>query len=108
MSSGPHHGSSTLALARTPRDADDAEIIDLVQLPRGTRPTPIACLEYEEVARCRQMDCDYYQSCLNFAARVRWRSFHCRQCPLHPDRTARAQGAGADGAELDAAIIQLR
>lgn len=108
MSSGPHHGNSTLALSRAQKDADDAEIIDLVQLPRGTRPTPIACLEYEEVARCRQMDCAYYQSCLNFAARVRWRSFHCRQCPLHPERLAKAQAAEGTEGELDAAIIRLR
>jgi hypothetical protein len=82
VSDGAH--SSTLALAREP--VEDAEIIDLVRLPTGTRPTPVAYLDYEEISRCRVMDCEHYTTCLAFAAEVRWRSFHCRQCPHHPDR----------------------
>jgi hypothetical protein len=60
-----------------------AEVIDLVHLPSGTRPTPIAYLDYDDVDRCREMDCVYYNQCLSFTARVRWQSFHCRQCPQY-------------------------
>jgi hypothetical protein len=60
-----------------------AEVIDLVHLPSGTRPTPIAYLDYDDVDRCREMDCVYYNQCLSFTARVRWSSFHCRQCPQY-------------------------
>lgn len=75
------------AFARRPRTPrDDADVIDLVHLPTGTRPTPVAYLDYEEIARCRVMECEHYQTCLAFAAEVRWRSFHCRQCPKNPDR----------------------
>lgn len=90
--------------------ADGAEVIDLVHLPRGTRPTPIAYLEYDEVGQCRSMDCDFYAQCLAFAARVRWKSFHCRQCPQHPERAAKAVGLGAAVVEQahGAAVIKLR
>lgn len=59
-----------------------AEVIPLVQLPSRARPTPIASLDLEEVTRCRALDCTEYNRCLEFVARVRWKSFHCRQCPL--------------------------
>jgi hypothetical protein len=108
VSSGPHHGGSTLALSRIREDAEDAEVIDLVQLPRGTRPTPIAYLDIEEVDRCRVIDCGHYQSCLNFAARVQWRSFHCRQCPHHPEREAADTARSVDGHGPEAAIIRFR
>ncbi|MGF1511724.1 MAG: hypothetical protein ACFB9M_19690 [Myxococcota bacterium] len=85
MNEGPQR--ATLALARE-RSDQDAEVIDLVRLPPGTRPTPVAYLDYEEVSKCRVMECQHYQTCLTFAAEVRWRSFHCRQCPHHPDRNS--------------------
>jgi hypothetical protein len=102
-------GGSTLAVARSKTDArrQDADIIDLVQLPRGTRPTPIAYLDYDEVQTRRQMDCDYYQSCLSFAARVRWKSFHCRQCPQHPERADELPPEVEESA-VEAAIIEFR
>lgn len=88
VTTSSNRGSSTLAVTRTSERATErsAEVIDLVQLPAGTRPTPIAYLDYDEVSTRREMDCEYYQACLSFAARVRWKSFHCRQCPKHPDR----------------------
>lgn len=104
-----HEGSSTVAVARARREGPGssyAEVIDLVHLPRGTRPTPIAFLEYEEVNRCRVMDCMFYQQCLNFAARVQWRSFHCRQCPHHPDRVAGARIPCSDDPR-PASVIRL-
>ncbi len=107
---GPsNRGGSTLAVTRGKVDArqQDADIIDLVQLPRGTRPTPIAYLDYDEVQTRRQMDCDYYHSCLSFAARVRWKSFHCRQCPQHPDRADEHPGEVEESA-VEAAIIEFR
>lgn len=102
---------STLAVSRSKgetREDGHAEVIDLVQLPSGTRPTPIAYLDYEDVERCRFMDCEHYQNCLAFAAEVRWRSFHCRQCPKNPERVS-AKGADldADDGERHAAIIKL-
>lgn len=110
-SEGPNSGP-TLALARQRherRDEDSAEIIDLVRLPRGTRPTPIASVGFEEVERLRVLDCDHYQSCLAFVAQVRWRSFHCRQCPKSPERQQQAAPASeAPAAPAHAAkIIEL-
>ena len=106
---GPsNRGESTLAVTRGKADRHlDADIIDLVQLPRGTRPTPIAYLDYDEVQSRRQMDCDYYHSCLSFAARVRWKSFHCRQCPQHPDRADHVVET-VDEPSVEAAIIEFR
>lgn len=91
MSTTTQSGRALLPVRRKNDNVEGAEVIDLVQLPRGTRPTPVAYLDYDEVERCREMECDHYQSCLEFAARVRWKSFHCRQCPqnvhrLHADR----------------------
>ena len=93
-------GRALLPVRRPNDDGGGAEIIDLVRLPRGTRPTPVAYLDYDEVERCREMECGYYQSCLEFAARVRWKSFHCRQCPqnahrLHADHEPALSGEGA-------------
>ncbi len=80
------HPSNSVFALRREGDDDQAEVIDLVQLPRGTRPTPIAYLEVEEVDRCRVLSCAHYAACLQFAAQVSWKSFHCRQCPQHPER----------------------
>lgn len=91
------------AFARRPRNPrEDADVIDLVHLPSGTRPTPVAYLDYEEIARCRVMECAHYQTCLAFAAEVRWRSFHCRQCPKNPDRI------GARDTDSDASVVPIR
>lgn len=94
---------------RDPVPEDKAPVIDLVHLPPGTRPTPFALLDYEEVTRCRVLDCASYGECLSFAARLQWPSFHCRQCPKyalavkpeHGSTRARASGP-------DAAVIKLR
>ncbi len=89
------HNDQTLAVSRSPDGIrqDEAEVIDLVKLPLGTRPTPICSVEFDEVPSLRQMDCDHYQRCLGFAAQVRWRSFHCKQCPRHPHRVAKDPSA---------------
>lgn len=103
--------ASTLALARDRhqrRTSDSAEVIDLVHLPRGTRPTPIAYLDFEEVSRLREMDCEHYQGCLTFAAEVRWRSFHCRQCPENPVRRAlRGDDEDREPTPMPAEVIEL-
>lgn len=103
--------SRALALARQRnerRTPDHAEVIDLVHLPKGTRPTPIAYLDFEEVERLREMDCDNYQGCLAFAAEVRWRSFHCRQCPMNPARRAlRADDEAREPTPMPAEVIEL-
>lgn len=112
----------TLAVAVERREAnadeEGAEVIDLVHLPTGARPTPFASLEYEEVSRCRVLDCSTYNDCLEFAARLRWPSFHCRQCPKYVagteaeptaarrERPAHRRLSGASGP--DASIIKLR
>ncbi|MEM7677605.1 MAG: hypothetical protein AAF449_16535 [Myxococcota bacterium] len=105
------HNDQTLAVSRF-RDGtrrDEAEVIDLVQLPLGTRPTPICGVEFDEVDRLREMDCDFYQSCLGFAAQVRWRSFHCRQCPRHPGRVARnPAAASAEPRPMPYNVIPIR
>lgn len=104
--------TSTVALAR-PRDEypseDSADVIDLVHLPRGTRPTPIASVHFEEVERLRVLECEDYQGCLTFVSEVKWRSFHCRQCPKNPDRIG-AQSAQEEvrAAGQNASVIKLR
>jgi hypothetical protein len=88
-----------------------AEIIDLVHLPSGARPTPFAELDFEEVPRARVLDCDTYNECLELAARVRWAGFHCRQCPKACERTRLAAGGEPHGSSVereDAPIIRLR
>ncbi|MCA9553791.1 MAG: hypothetical protein KC933_27375 [Myxococcales bacterium] len=106
MSPTSNHGAKSFALSRDRQDDDEAEIIDLVHLPRGTRPTPIAYLDFEEVERLRVMSCGFYQDCLTFAAEVKWRSFHCKQCPENPARA----GLGREDPALpdsNAAVIKL-
>lgn len=108
MSSERQNGGSTLALSRQPHERpsrDSAEIIDLVRLPRGTRPTPIAYVDFEEVERLRVLDCEHYQSCLAFVAEVRWKSFHCRQCPKNPDRIGTTDEVDAETGETGGAKI---
>jgi hypothetical protein len=103
----------TLAVAVERREepaTDEAEVIDLVQLPPGTRPTPFASIEYEEVNRCRVLDCGAYATCLNFAARLQWPSFHCRQCPRYTfdSRELELARARERAGAPDARIIKLR
>lgn len=88
MSDAPPHSPRALAIPRPAHgdDAELAEVIDLVQLPLGARPTPLAYIEWEEVPRLRVLECDSYRRCLGFVSRVRWKSFHCRQCPRNPAR----------------------
>lgn len=94
-------------------DEEGADVIDLVHLPSGTRPTPFASLEYSEVSRCRVLDCTTYASCLAFAARLQWPSFHCRQCPRYAQVDGRAVFArervhvSSSGGQ-EAAVIKLR
>lgn len=102
----------TLAVAEKREETadDEAEIFDLVQLPSGTRPTPFASIEYDEVTRCRVLDCGTYNQCLNFAARLQWPSFHCRQCPKYafePSEIERLRARQFSSAP-DARIIKLR
>ena len=106
-------GISAVAVERRDRSPDDeAEVIDLVHLPPGTRPTPFASIEIEEVNRCRVLDCSTYSACLSFAARLLWPSFHCRQGPKYDFDNAvnrsyeRAVLRGGSGP--DAAVIKLR
>jgi hypothetical protein len=106
----------TLAVAekRVETAADEAEVFDLVQLPQGTRPTPFASIELEEVNRCRVLDCEAYNTCLSFAARLQWPSFHCRQCPQYQESGTRRVGPRYGSLELDgdeapdARVIKLR
>lgn len=79
-----------------------ADVIDLIPLPRSTRPIPIAYLDYDEIERCRQMACTEYAKCLAFAARVRWKSFHCRQCPHAKESTKENMGEAAVNAPGEA------
>lgn len=62
-------------------EPEGAEIIDLVQLPAGSRPFPRVELELDEVEIARALHCESYNACLSFAATVKWRGFHCRRCP---------------------------
>jgi hypothetical protein len=88
---------------------DASEVIDLVHLPPGTRPTPFASIDYEEVYRCRVLDCGTYNACLAFAARLQWPSFHCRQCPKYAFIDGVACELDGDEAQgPDAAVIKLR
>jgi hypothetical protein len=92
-------------------DDDRAEVIDLVHLPPGTRPTPFASVEYDEVLRCRVLDCGTYAECLSFAARLQWPSFHCRQCPKYGFAYETGTAFEIDSDEAsgpDAAVIKLR
>lgn len=103
MSDAPPHSPRALAIPR-PAPNDDgelAEVIDLVQLPHGARPTPLASVDWDEVPRLRAMSCDSYHRCLGFAARVRWKSFHCRQCPKDPARGQEAAHAAQSGVLVD-------
>ncbi|MBX2812303.1 MAG: hypothetical protein KTR25_10860 [Myxococcales bacterium] len=85
MNKTPPVAPRALALPRRPhRDEQLAEVIDLVMLPLGARPTPVAYVEWEEVPLLRVLACESYHRCLAFAAQVRWKSFHCRQCPRNP------------------------
>ena len=105
---------ATLAVVRPRDDASSqlgAEIIDLVHLPSGARPTPFAELNFEEVPRARALDCDTYNECLALAARVRWAGFHCRQCPKACEGARLAAGGephGSSAEREDAPIIRLR
>ncbi len=100
-----------VAVERTSENDDRAEVIDLVHLPPGTRPTPFASIEYDEVNRCRVLDCGTYNECLSFAARVQWPSFHCRQCPKYAF-ACESESAYEREKNLasgpDAAVIKLR
>jgi hypothetical protein len=98
---------TTFAVAKgrnVAKDEEAAEVIDLIQLPSGCRPRPFAELEFDEVARSRQMDCSRYDECLGFAAHARWRSFSCRLCPRY---LKDHQIEERDG-EAVASVIQLR
>jgi hypothetical protein len=99
-------------MERTDHAADDdsADVIDLVHLPHGTRPTPFASLEYEEVQRCRVLDCGTYAACLAFAARLQWPSFHCRQCPKYGFAESGAFELDEDASSIgpDASVIKIR
>jgi hypothetical protein len=94
----------------TLQDDDSADVIDLVHLPHGTRPTPFAGLEYDEVQRCRVLTCGTYAACLAFAARLQWPSFHCRQCPKYAFVEGEAHEVDAIGADYgpDASVIKIR
>lgn len=102
------HEHAALAVTRARDDdaGDGAEIIDLVQLPSGARPHPRAELEYEEVEDARKLHCPSYTECLEFAANVRWRGFHCRRCPRF--KSHEAMSPIAEGQGTLAAIIRLR
>lgn len=111
MSAERQNDESSLALSRQRHQSDaldEAEVIDLVHLPRGTRPTPIAYLDFEEIERLRVMECDTYQGCLTFASEVRWRSFHCRQCPKNPDRIGKGPQSQVERSSGQATIIRLK
>ena len=95
--------SRALAIPRPPSsdDAELAEVIDLVQIPLGARPTPVAYVDWEEVPRLRVLECESYQRCLSFVAQVRWKSFHCRQCPRSPNRVSPSETEAAGGILVD-------
>lgn len=87
-------------------DAPGADIIDLVQLPSGARPHPRAELEYDEVEEARLLHCASYSECLEFAASVQWRGFHCRRCPRFNATEVVSPIAGPSGTL--APVIRLR
>jgi hypothetical protein len=97
-----------VAQGREAIEAGGAQIIDLIQLPSGSRPRPFAGIEVDEVQAFRLMDCDDYGACLSFAARVRWRSFSCKTCPRFVQARRAAQHDDATGAANLAAVIRLR
>ncbi len=87
---------------------EGAEVIDLIQLPSGSRPRPFAELEIDEVPRSRSLSCDRYDECLGFAAHAKWRGFSCRACPRFP-RGVVAEPEARETAALEngAAVIRL-
>jgi hypothetical protein len=102
LSDAPPHAPRALAIPRsTPASDELAEVIDLVQLPHGARPTPLAYIDWEEVPRLRVLDCESYRRCLGFVSRVRWKSFHCRQCPRNPARSGEEAPPAPAGALVD-------
>ncbi len=100
------HSALAVTRARDDERTEGAEIIDLVQLPCGARPHPRAELEYDEVDEARALHCPSYSACLEFAASVHWRGFHCRRCPRFNDAEAVSPMPQASGTL--APIIRLR
>lgn len=100
--------NAALAVTRAREDdtREGAEIIDLVQLPGGARPHPRAELEYDEVDEARALHCPSYSACLEFAASVHWRGFHCRRCPRF--HASEAVSPIADAGGPLAAVIRIR
>lgn len=87
---------------------EGAEVIDLIQLPSGSRPRPFAELEIDEVPRSRSLSCDRYDECLSFAAHAKWRGFSCRTCPrFRLGAGAPSAGDEAEAVERGAAVIRL-
>ncbi len=87
---------------------DGAEVIDLIQLPSGSRPRPFAELEIDEVPRSRSLSCDRYDDCLSFAAHAKWRGFSCRTCPRFRLGTpVRPEDEDVAAAQSGAAVIRL-
>jgi hypothetical protein len=84
---------------------EEAEIIDLCTLPSGARPVPFGELDIEEVMHVRALDCECYNQCLTFVARVRWAGFSCRRCPF---RSGAHRAAAEEEIEAIAAIIRIR
>lgn len=83
-------------------------VIDLIQLPSGSRPRPFAELEIDEVPRSRSLTCSRYDECLSFAAHAKWRGFSCRTCPrFRLGAGAPEEGAEAEALERGAAVIRL-
>ena len=78
-----------------------AEVIDLVLLPHGARPTPLAYVDWDEVPKLRILACDSYPRCLAFVAQVRWKSFHCRQCPRNPTSCSSPHPSTGEGEVVD-------
>lgn len=101
----------TIAVAKErdrPSACAGAEVIDLIQLPSGSRPRPFAELEIDEVPRSRSLSCDRYDDCLSFAAHAKWRGFSCRTCPrFRLGAEGRPEDAEAPLAERGGAIIRL-
>lgn len=107
LSEAPPNAPWAMAVPR-PAQSDDselAEVIDLVLLPSGARPTPVASVEWEEVPRLRVLGCDSYQRCLSFVARVRWKSFHCRQCPRNPGTSTSRPGQASEAGRAGAGVV---
>ena len=87
---------------------DGAEVIDLIQLPSGSRPRPFAELEIDEVPRSRLLTCDRYDECLSFAAHAKWRGFSCRTCPRFKlGAPVRPEDAETAALPRSAAVIRL-